>query len=133
MLNIELVETLYAGLSKTNQEHLNILLFGKENVDLSTFLRSKDIGLSKLETLAVFFRMPLEAFRKDSKFDMANHKGNIFVGNVVVQEDESLALERNALKKEIEELQAEINAKSAELEAKDKKIAELKAQLTAIQ
>ena len=132
MLNIELVENLYARLSKARQEHLNIMLFGKEDVDLSTFLRSNDIGLSKLETLADYFRMPLESFRKDSTFNMAHSMGNNRVGNVIIQEDESLALEREALKKEIEELQAEIDAKSAELKAKDKKIDELKAILAAM-
>ena len=132
MLNIELIETLYARLPKDRQEHLNLMLFGKEDVDLSTFLRSNDIGLSKLETLADYFRMPLESLRKDSKFDMAHSMDNNRVGNVIIQEDESLALEREALKKEIEELQAEIDAKSAELKAKDEKIDELKAQLAAM-
>lgn len=132
MLNIELVETLYASLSKEGLAHLKFLLFGNENEDLSSFLRSKDIGLSKLETLADYFRMPLESLRKDSKFDMTKTIGNNSVGNVVLQEYESLALERKTLKKGIEELQAQIDIKSAELKAKDRKIAELKAQLATI-
>jgi hypothetical protein len=120
MLNIELVETLYGGLSSASQEHIRYLLFGNKQQDLSAFFRSNDIGLSKLEILADYFRMPLESFRKDSQFDMTSIRGNNMVrNNIYVQEDESLAMEREALKKEIANLRNQINAKTAELEAKD--------------
>ena len=128
-----MVENLYAGLSKANQEHLSFLLFGNKHEELSAFLRSNDIGLSKLEILADYFRMPMESLRMDTKFDMMNVRENNMVGNVVFQEDESLAMEREALKQKIEDLRNQINAKTAELEAKDKKIAELKGQQAALQ
>ena len=132
MLNIELVETLYDELPSSSQEHIKFLLFGNKRQDLSAFLRSNDIDLSRLEILADYFRMPLESLRKDSQFDMTSTRGNNMVrNNIYVQEDESLAMEREALKKEIENLRNQINAKTAELEAKDRRIAELNAQMMA--
>ena len=126
MLNIELIETLYRGLSPEKQEHLLTLLFnGKHSID---YFREKmnDVGMTKLETLADFFHVPMEIFRKDSKAlrymcDNISSDNNI-VGNIIVGADQQLLQERKALASENESLRKTI-------EAKDKLIEELKAEI----
>ena len=68
MLNTELIENLYAGLSKEQQQELLTLLFKRSKQTLSYFKRTKDITLSKLEILADFFHMPLDYFRMGNTF-----------------------------------------------------------------
>ena len=60
MLNLDLIDNLYAGLTKEQQQDLISLLFKKSKQTMSYFRRTKDISLSKLEVLADFFHMPLE-------------------------------------------------------------------------
>ena len=81
MLNLDLIDNLYAGLTKEQQQELISLLFKKS----SYFRRTKDISLSKLETLADFFHMPLDYFRVGNTFRANNvAKNNNNVGNVSV-------------------------------------------------
>lgn len=54
MLNTELIENLYAGLSKEQQQELLTLLFKRSKQTLSYFKRTKDITLSKLEIFGRF-------------------------------------------------------------------------------
>ena len=58
MLNLDLIDNLYAGLAKEQQQELISLLFKKSKQTMSYFRRTKDISLSELEILAGFFRMP---------------------------------------------------------------------------
>ena len=51
MLNTELIENLYAGLSKEQQQELLTLLFKRSKQTLSYFKRTKDITLSKLGSI----------------------------------------------------------------------------------
>lgn len=62
MLNLDLIDNLYAGLTKDQQQELIGLLFKKSKQTMSYFRRTKDISLSKLEVLADFFHMPLDTF-----------------------------------------------------------------------
>ena len=68
MLNLDLIDNLYAGLTKEQQQDLISLLFKKSKQTMSYFRRTKDISLSKLEVLADFFHMPLDYFRVGSSF-----------------------------------------------------------------
>ena len=68
MLNIDLVDNLYASLSKEQQQNLCSLLFKNSKQTMNYFRRTKDISLSKLETLADFFHMPLDYFRLGNSF-----------------------------------------------------------------
>ena len=94
MLNIDLVDNLYASLSKEQQQNLCSLLFKNSKQTMNYFRRTKDISLSKLETLADFFHMPLDYFRL----------GNSFATNNV---------------KEVESLKETLKAKDEALKAKD--------------
>ena len=94
MLNTELIENLYAGLSKEQQQELLTLLFKRSKQTLSYFKRTKDITLSKLEVLADFFHMPLDYFRVGNTFKGNNVSGNNNqVGNVSVNTNLIKALE----------------------------------------
>ena len=75
MLNLDLIDNLYAGLTKEQQQELIGLLFKKSKQTMSYFRRTKDISLSKLEVLADFFHMPLDYFRVGSSFRANNVSG----------------------------------------------------------
>ena len=47
MLNLEMIDTLYASLSKEQQQSLIGLLFKKSKQTMNYFHRTKDISLSK--------------------------------------------------------------------------------------
>lgn len=66
MLNIELVDRLYAQLPREQQQQLIARLFKQSKQTMAYFRRTKDISLSKLETLADFFCLPLDALRQGS-------------------------------------------------------------------
>ena len=118
MLNTELIENLYAGLSKEQQQELLTLLFKRSKQTLSYFKRTKDITLSKLEILADFFHMPLDYFRMGNTFKGNHVSGNNNqVGNVSV--NTNLMLENEALRKEIKALQDIVKAKNDALATKD--------------
>lgn len=68
MLNLELIDDLYALLPKERQKELITKLFNKSKQSMGYFHRTKDITLSKLEVLADFFGMPLDYFRQGNGF-----------------------------------------------------------------
>lgn len=49
MLNLDLTDDLYKGLTKEQQQELISLLFKKSKQAMNYFRRTKDISLSKLE------------------------------------------------------------------------------------
>lgn len=63
MLNLDLIDALYKQLSKQQKQELISILFKKSRQSMSYFHRTKDISLSKLETMADFFHLPLDYFR----------------------------------------------------------------------
>lgn len=75
MLNIELIEDLYAKLSHEEQQKLLNQLFKGSKQSLNYFRRTKDISMSKLETLADFFHLPLDVFRKSPSYDVVVPEG----------------------------------------------------------
>ena len=79
MLNTELVDSLYASLTSSQQKTLTTMLFKKSKQTMSYFKRTKDISLSKLEILADFFHMPLDYFRVGSSFRCNNVSGSPMV------------------------------------------------------
>lgn len=118
MLNTELLENLYAGLSKEQQQELLSLLFKRSKQTLSYFKRTKDITLSKLEILADFFHMPLDYFRMGSTFKGNNVTGNNNqVGNVSL--NTNLMIENESLRREIKALEDIVKAKDDALATKD--------------
>lgn len=115
MLNIDLIDNLYATLSKEQQQQLQELLFKKSKQTMSYFRRTKDISLSKLETLADFFSMPLDFFRKGNSPIANNVCGNNnLVGVIAV--NTNLANEIKALKDKISSQENELKSKDNELE-----------------
>ena len=60
MLNIELIENLYASLPKEQQQNLTSQLVKSSKQNMNYFRRTKDISMSKLEIIADFFHMPLD-------------------------------------------------------------------------
>ena len=117
MLNIDLVDNLYASLSKEQQQNLCSLLFKNSKQTMNYFRRTKDISLSKLEILADFFHMPLDYFRLGNSFatNNVNYIGNISLSN-------NLLIENDSLRKEVESLKETLKAKDEALKAKDEVI-----------
>lgn len=120
MLNIDLVDNLYASLSKEQQQNLCSLLFKNSKQTMNYFRRTKDISLSKLETLADFFHMPLDYFRLGNSFATNNVNGNNYIGNVSLSNN--LLIENDSLRKEVESLKETLKAKDEALKAKDEVI-----------
>lgn len=128
MLNLEMIDGLYASLPKEQQQALIAKLFKKSKQTMSYFHRTKDISLSKLETLADFFGMPLDYFRKDSKVTTNNATDNKnFVGGAST--NTNLMLEIQSLRKELEGKVAIIKAKDETIDAIRSMNKMLKAQL----
>lgn len=128
MLNLDLIDNLYAGLTKEQQQELIGLLFKKSKQTMSYFRRTKDISLSKLEVLADFFHMPLDYFRVGSSFRANNVSGNNNnVGNVSV--NTNLMIENESLRREISGLRETLKAKEETLNTKNDLIDNLKIQV----
>ena len=118
MLNLELIDSLYASLPSDQQKQLITLLFKRSKQTMAYFRRTKDISLSKLETLADFFHMPLDYFRAGSSFKTTNISGNNnFVGNVTV--NSNLMVENEMLRSKVISMEATIEAKNETIKAKD--------------
>lgn len=129
MLNLDLIDNLYAGLTKEQQQNLISLLFKKSKQTMSYFRRTKDISLSKLEVLADFFHVPLDYFRVESSFKANNVSGNNnYVGNISV--NTNLMMENESLRKQLGALQDVVKAKDDTLAAKDALITTLQGQLS---
>ena len=110
MLNTELLDNLYAGLTKEQQQNLITLLFKNSKQTMNYFKRTKDVGLSKLETLSDFFHMPIDYFRLGNSFSSNNVSGNNnYVGNVSLSNN--LLIENQSLRKELENIRATMEAK----------------------
>ena len=128
MLNLDLIDNLYAGLTKEQQQDLISLLFKKSKQTMSYFRRTKDISLSKLEVLADFFHMPLDYFRVGSSFRANSVNGNNNnVGNVSV--NTNLMIENESLRREISGLRETLKAKEETLNTKNDLIENLKIQV----
>ena len=120
MLNIELVDRLYAQLPREQQQQLIARLFKQSKQTMAYFRRTKDISLSKLETLADFFNIPLDALRQGSTTPPLH-----------AERDNKFLMENEQLRKEIEHLQALLRSKDETIEAKNETISMLKSQLIA--
>lgn len=125
MLNVDLLENLYAGIDREKQQELIALVFKKSRQTFAYFRRTKDVSLSKLEIIADYFHMPLDYFRENSSFKANNVSGNNnYVGNVSVSTN--LLIENQALRKELEAVRETLKAKEEVLEAKNMLIETLK-------
>ena len=118
MLNIELVDRLYAQLPREQQQQLIARLFKQSKQTMSYFRRTKDISLSKLETLADFFNIPLDALRQGSTTPPLH-----------AERDNKFLMENEQLRKEIEHLKALLRSKDETIEAKNENISMLKSHL----
>ena len=129
MLNIELINKLYDGLPKERQQELITLLFKKSKQTMGYFKRTKDISLSKLETLADFFGMPLDYFRTNSSLKTNNvTNNNNQAGNVSV--NTNLMFEIDALRREIDGLKDTLHAKNETILSQKEFIENLKKQIS---
>ncbi len=118
MLNVDLLENLYAGLDNDKKQELMSLVFKKSRQTFAYFRRTKDVSLSKLEIIADYFHMPLDYFRINSAFKANNVAGNNnYVGNVSISTN--LLIENESLKRELEALKETIKAKDESLKTKD--------------
>jgi len=125
MLDIDLLENLYAGLDNEKKQELIGLVFKKSRQTFAYFRRTKDVSLSKLEIIADYFHMPLDYFRVGSSFKSNNVAGNNnYVGNVSISTN--LLIENQSLKKELEALKETLKAKDESLKTKDMLIEALK-------
>lgn len=77
MLNTNLVDELFSNLSKADKRKLITKLFPGSKQSMAYFHRTKDVSLSKLEILADFYHMPLDAFRVDSEYSYQVHARKI--------------------------------------------------------
>lgn len=127
MLNTELVDSLYASLTSSQQKTLTTMLFKKSKQTMSYFKRTKDISLSKLEILADFFHMPLDYFRTGSNFKTNNVSGsNNFVGNVSI--NTNLMVENDMLRNKIKEMEKTTEAKDMTIKILNESLIEKKAE-----
>ena len=118
MLNVDLLENLYAGLDNDKKQELMSLVFKKSRQTFAYFRRTKDVSLSKLEIIADYFHLPLDYFRINSAFKANNVAGNNnYVGNVSISTN--LLIENESLKRELEALKETIKAKDESLKTKD--------------
>ena len=118
MLNVDLLENLYAGLDNDKKQELMSLVFKKSRQTFAYFRRTKDVSLSKLEIIADYFHMPLDYFRINSAFKANNVAGNNnYVGNVSISTN--LLIENESLKRELQALKETIKAKDESLTTKD--------------
>lgn len=121
MLNTDLLDNLYAGLTKEQQQNLITLLFKNSKQTMNYFKRTKDVGLSKLETLSNFFHMPIDYFLLGNSFSANNVSGNNnYVGNVSLSNN--LLIENQSLRKELESAKATMEAKDESLRRADETI-----------
>ena len=127
MLNTELVDSLYASLTSSQQKTLTTMLFKKSKQTMSYFKRTKDISLSKLEILADFFHMPLDYFRTGSNFKTNNVSGsNNFVGNVSI--NTNLMVENEMLRSKVSAMEKTIEAKDLTIKILNETVIEKKAE-----
>lgn len=137
MLNLQLIDTLYASLTKEKQAELNSLLFKRSKQTVTYFHRQKDISLSKLEILADFFQMPLDYFRMGSSFKQNNisgnnnQVGNLYINSNLMIEIEYVKKENVSLQNSVKLLEENKTIMKSLLDAKEEIIDNLKKQLAA--
>lgn len=115
MLNLDLVDGLYEGLTKERQQQLISKLFSKSKQTMAYFHRTKDISMSKLEILADFFHLPMDYFRADADVKLNNFTGgeNYFAMGSNICINTNLMKENMSLRNEIKRLEDLVAAKDA--------------------
>ena len=114
MLNVEMIEHLYAQLTEDRKEDLRCRLFGRSTTGIDYFRRHSDISLEKLETLSDFFHIPMECFRTGTHYPMPPRDcSNNIVGTVDLPE--AVLFERAKLDREKAEMKAKLLEKDAEI------------------
>lgn len=114
MLNLQLVDALFDGLTKNQQQQLLTALFKKSKQTMTYFHRTKDISMSKLEILADFFNMPMDSLRLGGKVRSNVVPGNHnnvscnFVNSDVQIEKLALEKENAFLQERIDDLKARV-------------------------
>lgn len=126
MLNLELIDDLYASLPKERQKELITKLFNKSKQSMGYFHRTKDISLSKLEVLADFFGMPLDYFRQGSGFRIQNSQTN---ADGTTSVNMGLMMENKSLNMQLESMKTIIAAKDETVKAQNAVIQLLRAQM----
>ncbi|MBQ7472536.1 MAG: hypothetical protein IJS97_08965 [Prevotella sp.] len=112
MLNIELIEDLYAKLTHEEQQKLLSQLFKGSKQGLNYFRRTKDISMSKLEILADFFHLPLDVFRKTPSYNIVVPQGP---NSELFQAAANIMTQARRLNDELETLNAILQNKQKEL------------------
>ena len=109
MLNADFIEEQIKNLPKEKQQDLMKMLFKKSRQTVAYFHRINDITLSKLEILADYLGLPLDAFRMNPKATVGNFYGSQNCGNSYY--NTNLAQQIEALNKEVEFLKKEVAQK----------------------
>lgn len=107
MLNVDFIESLYKGLTKEKKHELKGKLFGGSNQSLSYFRKNRDTSMSKLEILADFFNLPLDALRTDSDYVYDNRIKKIVDAKRVVKDGSTAAAESKSQSADLSSLELE--------------------------
>ena len=131
MLNLELIDGLYASLSKQRQQELCSKLFKRSKQTMNYFHRTKDISLSKLETLADFFEVPLDGLRLNGRTvtTYAPGNNNMLHCNIVKSDDvviQNLRSELANKELELKNKEEQVSAKETQVKEKEEQIQNLK-------
>lgn len=120
MLNTDYINELYAALTKSDKQKLRSKLFGDSKQSMAYFNRTKDITMSKLEVMADFFHVPLDALRVDSEFTFLVHARKVMPKVMSPINDNEKELE--ALKARIKFLEQSLSLKQEKIEVLEMKV-----------
>lgn len=82
MLDLELINRLYKGLSKEEKHKLLFDLFGTGRQSMSYFSRTNDTSLSKVEIMSRAFGVPVDTLLKDSPYTYSSHSKRLVRTNI---------------------------------------------------
>lgn len=120
MLNTDFINELYAALTKADKQKLRTRLFGDSKQSMAYFNRTKDITMSKLEVMADFFHVPLDALRADSEFTFLVHARKIMPQDK--SQVSNVEAETEALKAKIAFLEQALALKQEKVEVLQMKV-----------
>lgn len=127
MLNLELIDGLYTSLNKQRQQELCSKLFKRSKQTMNYFHRTKDISLSKLETLADFFELPLDSFRVNGRTVTTYAPGNNNMLNCNIANSDDVVIQN--LKSQLANKDLELQNKDEQIKSKETQVKEKEEQI----
>lgn len=119
MLDIKMIDALYAKLDRATQQQLIGELFKKSRQTMNYFKRTRDVGLTKVEILSAYFGVPIDTLVLDSKYRATTVAGNSGVRIAGVQVGDGL-------QKDVDHLTQLLHDAKASKSQADMQIAELR-------